>query len=118
MRAINSFICCLFSLKSGEEVSTAVGNIEMAEAWWVCVCVATLRMHCRGRTHGGRRLAVSLAERRNKARISREGIAEAMGVRMELKRAEDGVDIHVDGAWAAFLGLIEPMAAGRGDFAL
>jgi hypothetical protein len=118
MRAINSFICCLFSLKSGEEVSTAVGNIEMAEAWWVCVCVATLRMHCRGRTHGGRRLAVSLAERRNKARSSREGIAEAMGVRMELKRAEDGVDVHVDGAWAAFLGLIEPMAAGRGNFAL
>lgn len=78
-------------------MSTAVGNIEMAEAWWVCVCVATLRMHCRGRTHGGRRLAVSLAEHRNKARSSREGIAEAMGVRMELKRAEDGVDVHVDG---------------------
>ena len=84
----------------------------------MCVCVATLRMHCRGRTHGGRRLAISLAERRNKARSSREGIAEAMGVRMELKRAKDGVNVHVNGAWAASLGLIEPMAAGRGDFAL
>ena len=41
-----------------------------------------------------------------------------MGVRMELKRAEDGANVHVDGAWAASLGLIEPMAAGRGDFAL
>jgi hypothetical protein len=37
---------------------------------------------------------------------------------MELKRAEDGVDVHVDGAWAVFLGLVEPMAAGRGDLAL
>jgi len=33
---------------------------------------------------------------------------------MELKIAEDGVDVHVD-AWAASLGLIEPMAAGHGE---